>query len=215
MGALGYLVGKTARNRVPYFEGLGTTDTGQLKALGAAMAASGAVALYHVRDVTPEALSGSDVLKRDAELMVVDDLAGGYAALSSRSAAGSGAENAQQPEIDLVWIGCPHASLGEMEEVVSLLGGRRVRSALWVTVARELRERARGQGLVAAIESCGGQVVADTCVVVAPVRDLGFRTMATPSAKGAYYGPSHAGLNVLYGTLRQCIEAAVEGRWTA
>ena len=82
--------------------------------------------------------------------------------------------------------------------------------------------RGARRGLVAAAEDCGGQVVADTCVVVAPVNELGFRSMATPSGKGAYYGPSHARLAVYYGTLAQCIEAAVdvretpsnEGRWT-
>ncbi len=114
-----------------------------------------------------------------------------------------------------MWIGCPHASLTEIERLVMLLRGRQVRSALWVTVARSVRELAAAQGLAAAIEASGGKMVADTCVVVAPVRELGFRSMATPSGKGAYYGPSHAGLAVHYGTVEECVEAAVEGRWIA
>jgi predicted aconitase len=206
-GALGVLVGQAARNRVPYFRGLEIDDEDRLKALGAAMAASGAVALYHVAGVTPEAVAGADVVAPDAERLVIDDLKPGYAALSQSHAAGG-------MEIDLVWIGCPHASLAEIEHVVKLLAGRHARSALWITVARDVRQQAAEQGLVAAVEAAGGQVVADTCVVVAPVRELGFRSMATPSGKGAYYGPSHAGLAVRYGTLAQCIEAAVEGRWS-
>jgi predicted aconitase len=97
--------------------------------------------------------------------------------------------------------------------VVELLAGRQVRAALWITVARDIREDAQRLGLLAAVEACGGQVVADTCVVVAPVREMGFRSMATPSAKGAYYGPSRVGVDVYYGTLEQCIEAAVAGSW--
>jgi hypothetical protein len=69
--------------------------------------------------------------------------------------------------------------------------------------------------LVTAIESSGGRVLADMCVVVAPMQQLGFRTLATPSAKGATYAPSHAGLLVRYGSVEQCVEAAVTGIWSA
>jgi predicted aconitase len=203
-GALGYLVGKAARNRVPFFVGLkGTASEIGLRALGAAMAASGAVALYHVEGVTPEA-GQRDVLAPGDETLIVDDLRPGYAAL-----------DADVREIDLVWFGCPHAGLEEIAEVVRLLDGRQVRVALWITMAREVREQASGTGLVAALESSGGRAVADMCAVVAPMQELGFRTVATPSAKGATYLPSHAGLLVRYGTVEQCVEAAISGVWPA
>jgi predicted aconitase len=54
-GALGYLVGKAAGNRVPYFVGLENAQPDRLKALGAAMAASGAVAL---RTHAPQTCAG-------------------------------------------------------------------------------------------------------------------------------------------------------------
>ncbi len=201
-GALGYLVGKAARNRVPYFVGLEEAcSESALKALGAAMAASGAVALYHVAGVTPEA-DRPDVLAPDHETLVVDDLRPAYAAL-----------NSDVRKIDLVWFGCPHADLEEIAEIVRLLAGRQVKSALWITTAREVREKAETEGLVTAIEAGGGRVVADMCVVVAPMQELSFRTLATPSAKGAAYVPSHAGLQVRYGTVEQCVEAAVTGVW--
>jgi predicted aconitase len=203
-GALGHLVGKEARNRVPFFVGLDEARPGtDLKLLGAAMAASGAVALYHVAGLTPEA-DRPGMLAPDHETVVVDDLQPAYVAL-----------NSDVREIDLVWFGCPHAGLGEIADVVRILDGRQVRSALWITTAREVREKAETQGLVAAIEASGGRVVADMCAVVAPMQDLGFRTLATPSAKGATYLPSHAGLRVRYGTVEQCVEAAVAGVWSA
>jgi predicted aconitase len=203
-GALGYLVGQAARNRVPYFVGL---EVGAglpclcLKALGAAMAASGAVALYHVAGLTPEA-DQPGILALDHETLAVDDLQPAYAAL-----------NSEARQIDLVWFGCPHAELEEMAQVVRLLDGRQVKTALWITTAREMRERAEAEGLVAAVEASGGRVVADMCAVVAPMRELGFRAVATPSAKGATYLPSHAGLLVRYGAVEQCVEAAVTGVW--
>jgi len=202
-GALGYLVGKAARNRVPYFLGLeGVDSSAALKSLGAAMAASGAVALYHVAGVTPEA-DGPEILATDHEVMTVDDLRPAYEAL-----------NADVRDIDLVWFGCPHAGLEEIAEVVRLLNGRSVRAALWITTAREMREQAEVEGLVAAVEASGGRVVADMCVVVAPMQELSFRTLATCSAKGGFYALSHAGLVTRYGAVEQCVEAAVTGRWS-
>ena len=54
-GALGYVAGKLIGNRVPIFQLRSKPEKDELKSLGAAMAASGAVALYHVKGVTPEA----------------------------------------------------------------------------------------------------------------------------------------------------------------
>jgi predicted aconitase len=204
LGACGYLVGQQIGGGVPYFRFHHApliTQHSSLKALGAAMAASGAVALYHVEGVTPEARAG-DVIAPGAQSLVVDDLAPGYTAL-----------NGPSEEIDLVSIGCPHASLAEIEVVAGYLEGRRVRAALWITTARATRQAAEVAGLVDRIEAAGGRVVADTCMVVAPVADLGFRTMATNSAKMAFYTPSHSGLSVRFGPLAQCLEAAVRGRW--
>jgi len=222
-GALGYLVGRVARNRIPFFRGLDlppfdaqsleadregmvvdqarTLDS--LKLLGAAMAASGAVALYHVEGVTPESHLPAIVMS-GAENLTIDDLTPGYQSLTTDDA---------DDRIDLVWIGCPHASLSELGRVIDLLRERRVQAALWVTISRVLRQEAVRRGLVAELEACGARVVADTCLVVAPVRELGFQRMATPSGKGAYYCPAHSGLQVKYGSLEACVEAAVSGCW--
>lgn len=205
LGALGYLVGQKVKSGVPYFRfwELGDWESGRWKALGAAMAASGAVALYHIEGVTPEALAGN-VIRPGAERLVIDNLAPGYAALDGPSEA-----------VDLVSIGCPHASLAEIEAVADYLAGRRVQAALWITTARATRQAAEAAGLLARLEAAGGQVVADTCLVVAPVAELGFRCLATNSAKMAFYTPSHTGLSVRFGSLERCLMAAITGRWPA
>jgi predicted aconitase len=202
-GALGYLVGRRIGQAVPYYvlQGGRKLRLSDLKALGAAMAASGAVALYHIEGITPEASAGQ-IGAPDAEPIVVDDLAPGYTAL-----------NGPVQAIDLVSIGCPHASLTDLQEVADYLDGRQVCSALWITTARGTREQAQRTGTVQRIEAAGGRVVADTCMVVAPAAELGFRSMATNSAKMAWYAPSHSGLVVRFGPLEQCLRAALVGRW--
>ncbi len=208
--ALGYLVGRQVRDGAPYFfldDVVVPPTPDQLKSLGAAMAASGAVALYHIDGITPEARM-QNMLASNARRIIIDDLAAGYAAL-----------NSAVEQVDLVSIGCPHASVDELAQVARLVEGKRVNAspqgttALWVTTARATRERAAQA--VQVIEAAGGRVVADTCMVVAPVEQLGFKAMATNSAKMAFYTPSHSGLQVRFGTLEQCIEAAVTGRWCA
>ena len=205
LGALGYLVGRQVRNGVPYFRfAQWRLAIGDLKALSAAMAASGAVALYHVEGVTPEAIAGAAFEPgRDTHYLAIDDLTPGYAAL-----------NGSADRVDLVSLGCPHASLAEMEAIAAYLDGRRVTAELWITTARATRQAAQKIGLAARIEAAGGRVVADTCLVVAPVAELGFHSMATNSAKMAAYAPSHSGLSVHFGIMGQCLEAAVTGKWS-
>lgn len=210
-GALGYLVGKSVGDGIPYFRFHKESQTSykagiqppveHLMALGAAMAASGAVALYHIEDVTPEA---KESLPPHCSLPVlsVSDLAEGYAALNSPLDA-----------IDFVCLGCPHSTLADIEKAAMLLAGKRVKATLWITTSRAIRAQAEAKGLVARIEAAGGKVFADTCLVVAPVEEMGFQSMATNSAKAAFYSPMHSKLQRRFGTLEECVHAALTGRW--
>lgn len=200
-GALGYIIGKRVSGGIPFFRGIKEARLDELKALGAAMAASGAVALYHIENLTPEAKRGNVILE-DAEEITVEDLREGYESL-----------NSPDDEIDFVAVGCPHASLDEIKEVAELLKGRKVKTEFWITTSSKIKEIAEKEGFVSVIEDAGAHIVADTCMVVAPVAELGFKHMATNSAKAAFYAPSHCKTTVRYGTLKQCVEAAVKGVW--
>jgi len=202
-GALGYLVGQRAGDSVPYFRMFTGRKPGleELKTLGAAMAASGAVALYHVEDVTAEARLGG-VLGKDVSSITIESLEEGYEALD-----GFG------QDIDLVWIGCPHASLAEIERVADLLRGRTLVADLWITVARTVLQSASAGRLAEELQTAGGRLVADACLLGAPLREMGFTSVATNSAKAAFYLRSLQRLEVRFGSLPQCIEAAVTGGW--
>ncbi len=217
-GALGYLVGRIVRDGIPYFEDLGEQfpplpedlpkggeAIDRLKTMGAAMAASGSIALYHIAGVTPEAKkAGKAIVSSDAEVVEIESLDEAYAFLDRDS---------DVDRIDLVSIGCPHASLSEVRKIADYLRGKRVRTKLWITTSRWVKELSRKMGLADAIEGAGGRIVADTCTVVAPIDMLGIKTMATNAAKTAWYAPSHSGVKVRYGTLERCLDAAVTGRW--
>jgi len=200
-GALGYIIGKKAGPNVPYFYFRKNKNIRSdcLRTLGATMAAAGSVALYHVDGVTPEAKRYNMVFSY-AERITVKDLSEGYEALNSDS-----------QDIDFVAVGCPHASLDELGEIAALLKGKKVKATVWITTARKIREKAAP--LVEEIEKSGAHVVSDTCMIVAPIEELGFKTMATNAGKAACYAPSHCKLSTRYGPLKKCIDAAVSGRW--
>jgi predicted aconitase len=202
-GALGYLVGQRVGDSVPCFRMLTVHKPGleQLKMLGAAMAASGAVALYHVEEVTAEARLGG-VLGKDLPSITIESLQEGYQALD-----GSG------QEIDLVWIGCPHASLAEIEGVVDLVRGHTLATDLWITLARAVLQATGTSRPAEELQSAGGRLVADACLLGTPLREMGFNSVATNSAKAAFYLRSLQRVEVRFGSLPQCVEAAITGRW--
>lgn len=202
-GALGYIVGKKAGNSVPYFIfGKNTRiNSDKLKSLGAAMAASGAVSLYHIKGVTPEA-GVKGIIHKKSDRITIDNLDEGYKALNSKAR-----------KIDLVAIGCPHVSLAELIKISKLLKGKKIKSTLWIATARKIRETAEKKGIIKEIEKSGAFVVSDTCMIVAPIEELGFRTMATNAAKAAFYAPSYCGVKVRFGSLEECINAAINGKW--
>jgi len=192
-GALGHHVGALAGSGVPYFTGIARAGVDDLKALGAAMAASGAVAMYHVRGLTPEAAlhdpTGLETVRVDGETL-----------RRARERLTTG----ERP--DLVVLGCPHASLDEIVQLARRVEGKTLRTPLWICTARVTRDSAERMGLVRVIEEAGGQVVADTCMVVAPMEDLPYETTAVDSGKAAAYLPGFCHQRVVFDDLDTLLE---------
>ncbi len=196
--ALGYLTGKIVGSAVPYFRGIKGSDLESLKALGAAAATSGGIALYHIAGVTPEAKQTSHKTLEGLERITVDgaDLAEVASQLSS---------DVVDP---VICLGCPHCSLKEIREVAGLLQGKKLKSRLWVFTSRGVYDKAVGEGHVATIERVGGKVFRDTCMVVAPLREMGWRDVATNSCKAAHY-VSSMGFDVRLGTVSELVKEAL------
>jgi len=194
--ALGYLTGGLLGTAVPYFRGIRTPDLESLKALGAACATSGGIALYHIDGVTPEARKVSGALEGLERVTVeASDLAEATSRLT------------REVGDPLLCLGCPHCSLKEIEETAKLVRGKGLTGRLWVFTSRGVYGEADRRGYVSAIEEAGGRVFRDTCMVVAPLREMGWREVATNSFKCAHY-LSSMGLTTRLGSAAELLEEA-------
>lgn len=196
-GALGYYVGKQIKNKIPYFRGIKDANTDQLKALGAAMAASGAVALYHVEGITPEA-SLMDTNGLEVISVGNSELKETYEKLNTGD------------EPDIVVLGCPHSSLREIEAVVKELKGKTLKKPLWICTSRVMKEVADRMGYTEIIERAGGHIVADTCMVVSPIQRMGFKTTGVNSGKAANYLPGFCEQNVVFYNMHELLRRLIE-----
>ncbi len=192
-GALGYHVGKIVKNKIPYFKGIKNANTDQLKALGAAMAASGAVALYHVENLTPEAHL-MDIKGLESVDVGEPELKETYSQLNT----------GENP--DIVILGCPHASLREISELADKLKEKKLKKPLWVCTSRVMKECANRMGYTEIIEKAGGKIVADTCMVVSPIEKMGYNTTGVNSGKAANYLPGFCKQNVVFNNVDELIK---------
>lgn len=209
---LGYLVGDRTGQDTPVLVGLPPDVTeDQLKALGAAAASAGGVALFHVVGVTPEAPTLGAVLDSSAphRVHVIDmrDLEGARAELTTRAAG----------RLDAVSLGTPHASLTEIRTLADLLGHTPAFHAnveVFVATGRYVLAEAATEGLVDIMERAGVRIVVDTCTYVTSILNAEVRTVMTNSAKWAHYAPANLGVDVAIGTLAECLDSAVLGKVT-
>ena len=194
-GALGYIIGKVVGGGVPYFKLQNAPNNNNLKTLGAALASSGSVALYHMENITPEyQLAGEEDVE---DIMFISD----KEITETRESL-----TTTDKEIDLVCLGCPHASLEEIKEVASIVQGKTIKNKLWICTSVSVKATADRMGYTKIIESAGGNVVCDTCMVVAPIEDMGFEVIGVNSAKAANYVPSMCGLDVVYDDVENLVK---------
>ena len=206
---LGHLIGKLTQERIPVIEGLTVVPAeDQLKALCAATASSGAVALLHIIGVTPEA-PNRDAAFRGATPertfeVTMDQLRAARAELTTSAGAA----------LDMVVLGSPHFSVAEFRQLAPLLVGRRRHPNVefLVTSSRIMSLLAQDAGLLEPLEAFGGKVTVDTCVLTTPMLRPEIKTLMTNSAKYAYYSPGLLRTAVVFGSMADCVESAVQGR---
>lgn len=117
---LGSAIGMKVVDQVPFVKGLdkfigNTLDektTSYLKDFGAATASNGAVGLYHIENLTPEAIEmGENIIKEGAKTYVIDD-----AELERVKASYPVIWEDPNAKPKLCFIGCPHLSLVQLIE---------------------------------------------------------------------------------------------------
>ncbi len=202
---LGHLLGHEAGSTVAAIVGLPPgTNEDRLKALGAAAASSGAVAMFHAVGVTPEAPTLDAATGGEAAPEVPVTVERLRTARDELSTSAGGA-------LDAVSVGTPHASLPELERLASLLGAARVRVPTFVNTGRDVLAEADRRGVVEALARSGIDIVTDTCTYLAPVVEQVRGTVMTDSAKWAWYAPANLGVEVVFGSLEDCVRSAIAG----
>ena len=205
---LGHLLGRHCSHRVPVVDGLpSTTNEDDLKAVSAACCSSGSVPLFHATGITPEAATLDDACHNQAPEQVIefglDDLQRARTELG-RDCGGP---------LKGIALGTPHFSYTEFERLVDLLQGRDIdqKIVFYLTTSRHVFEQAAQQGWIEQLEHSGVKIITDTYTYFSPaVNGLRGKIM-TNAAKWAYYAPGMLPVQVVLGSLRECVESAVAG----
>lgn len=211
-GALGAIVGTATGSywTVPVLTGpyLQPGSDG-LKHFGAAMASYGSVPMFHMVGITPEAPDVESVFDRApprAEPITREDLERYYASFGSH-----------RDKVDVVVFAAPQLSLIELQQLGSLLDGRRIHpeTALLVATNPENKLACDRMGITESIQNAGGLLLGGVCFYQMYAREMGqannWKRLVTNSAKlcniitGYDYEPVIA-------PMERCVEAAVKGR---
>ncbi|VVC03276.1 Uncharacterised protein [Candidatus Bilamarchaeum dharawalense] len=183
-GALGSYVGKMAKTNYPAFEGIKSNKEEHLKVLGASMAATGSVPLFFIKGVTPEWNIADDAQRIE---------------ITEKELKATRAEIDSKLKPNLVTIGCPHASLDEIGQIAEMVSKKKPTCEFWVCTARKTKEDAIKKGYEKPILAAGGRIVADTCMVVCPLEQMGYQITGTNSGKAAAYLPNLCKQRVAFG----------------
>ena len=201
---VGHIVGKESGTDVPVVVGL-PLETGEdrLKALGAAAASSGAVAMFHAVGITPEAPTLEDALggNEPAREIVVT--------LARLRAARDELTTVEGGPIAAVSVGTPHLSLDELDGLAASVQRHPPAVPFYANTGRDV---SAGAGALTALADAGVTVVTDTCTYITPIlHDIDGPVM-TNSAKWAWYAPANLGFDVVFGSMEECVRSASLGR---
>ena len=201
-GALGYVIGRKAENKIPYITGIKAAELDELKSFCASVVTYGAKPLFYMKGVTP----GAEQQPQLKEKVVIEqtDLKNAYDNI-----------NDDVSEIELVCVGCPHCSIKEISEIAELVKGKKVAQGteFWIATSRSAKHLSDQRGYTAVIEAAGGKFACDTCMAVAPLKGR-FKSLATTSAKGCFYSRQNL-MKTKMGSMKECVEAAVTGKWNS
>ena len=179
---------------IPHIYGIDKFDFESKKALTAASANYGSALLF-VDSFTKEP---SDT-KYQAEINFdYSDLEERYEDLAPKT------------EVDLVTIGCPQASIEEIERTAGFVKGKRIPGKrLWVFTSSVNFDEANEKGYVKTIEKAGGMVLRETCPEVVHYNHKKVKHILTNSMKAEHYLKSGLNsINTSVSRLSECIKHA-------
>ena len=206
---LGHLIGQETGVFIPAITGLSPdASEDDLKALGAAAASSGGVAMFHAVGITPEASTLTEATGGTEPRLDVaiggNELRRARDELTTRS----------HGPLTAISVGTPHFSVAEFKRLAMLAGGTTVHAEVefYVNTGREMLAEAAAAGYLDPIRRAGIEIVTDTCAYVTPILRRHQGIIMTNSGKVAYYAPGNLGVDVAFGSLADCVASAQAGR---
>ena len=187
--------------------------------LGAALATSGTVAMYHVPGITPETPTLESAFKGPKPAQTIRVTPKEIEETLARL------HTAKSPFVDFVFLGCPQYTVDQVRRVAALLDGKQVHrdTTLWIGTNRMAFAMAERMGYHEIIRKAGAVLVCDMCPMLSFLRldamakrglkGPHFQTMLTDSPKQAKYAHGTMGCEIIVDRLDRCVEAAVCGKW--
>ena len=205
----GWAVGEAVGLQVPTIVGIGKPNLSQLVKMNSTLNTGGQVRMYHIPGVTPEASTLEAAFKGNKNFQKIiitrDELKRIYDLINYAS----------DDNVDFVYLGCPHYNIVEVQKAARILEGKRCKTPLWIMTNSWTYRLAEMMGYKDIIERAGGTFMSGTCA--AELKEIPpTAVMATDAAKQNYYITGHfhpKKLQAWYGTIEDCIEAAITGKW--
>jgi predicted aconitase len=164
--------------------------------------------MFHAVGVTPEAPTLDVALHGGDPVRVVD------VTPAMLSAARDSLTTRSGPELDAVSLGTPHFSLAEFERLTPMLEASRIHPDVdvFVSTSSAVLAQVEARGWRELYDRAGVTLVVDTCTYVTPILRPRDRIVMTNSAKWAHYAPANLGVDVVFGSLDECVRSAALGR---
>lgn len=208
---LGYTVGrKLPTHSVPVLNGdFSRPDINKLKYCYASMATTSGPEMCHIVGITPEAKTLEEALGGKEPKDIIDitdkDIEESKQILCEQ---GNG-------KVDYISLGCPHYNIEELREVAEYLEGKKISKdvVLHVWTANPIKETADRCQYTEKIENAGGIVLTSSCPLTSEKKPEGVKAIAFDSAKQAHYIKPGTSAKIYYGSMKNCLESAITGRW--
>jgi predicted aconitase len=208
----GFTVGEAVDVEVPIVTGTARPTTTQFQKFNSACSTGGAVRMYHLPGITPEAptiefASGGRPIQKTIK---IDDakLRKNYEILNYHTS----------NDVDMVYLGCPHLNIVDLMKLAHRLDGKKCKIPLWIMTAPWLYPQAKALGYIDIFEKAGARLMSGACLAAMGAVPDSVRNIAVDTAKQAYYitgcyPDENDPLQVCYGSSDDCIDAAVTGKW--
>ena len=197
---LGLIIGKLSTIKIPLIELKKRPSLNNLKQFGSSMASSGCVPLYHIKNITAE--SKKNIINFSNNIETIELEKEDIINFKERYIN----SKIDQNDIDLVVLGCPHCSLGEMIQIKKELNGKKVKRDTMIFVSRYIYNQ--NFKLVKDIEKSNIKVFCDTCIIVSNICK-NYKSILVNSGKAYSYIPKICNCKVFLTNTKDCIKKAL------